>query len=51
MIVARRGRPAAWLVPFEAPPPRRVFGAMEGQARVGPAFFEPPIEDELAAWG
>ena len=50
VVVSRRGRPVARLVPYEPQAPRRVFGAMRGRARVDAAFFEPLPEDELAAW-
>ena len=50
VIVSRRGRPVARIVPYAPQPPRRRFGAMRGQARVDAAFFEPLPEDELAAW-
>jgi prevent-host-death family protein len=50
VIVSRRGRPVARLVPYEAERPVRVFGAMKGKAKVDARFFEPLPEDELAAW-
>jgi len=33
-----------------SPKPKRVFGSMKGQLTVGPEFFEPMSEDELALW-
>jgi hypothetical protein len=32
------------------PKPKRVFGSMKGQFTVGPEFFEPMSEEELALW-
>ncbi len=50
VIIARDGKPVARLVPF-APKGKRKFGALRGKLTVGPEFFEPLPEDELAAWG
>lgn len=50
VTIARGGKPVAKLVPI-APPGKRQFGAMKGKFVIGPAFFEPLPEDELAAWG
>ncbi len=50
VIIARDGKPVARLVPF-APKGKRKFGALRGKLTVGPEFFEPLHEDELAAWG
>ena len=50
VVVSRRGRPVARLVPYEPHPPRRTFGAMRGRASVDGRFFEPLPEDEAAAW-
>ena len=33
-----------------APPAKRQFGALRGIVSVGPEFFEPLPEDELASW-
>lgn len=50
-IVLARGKvPIAKLVPFQPVPPKRQFGAMRGVVSVGPEFFEPLPDDELAAW-
>jgi hypothetical protein len=34
----------------EEPEPRRRFGAMRGQFKVGPEFFEPLPPEELDLW-
>jgi prevent-host-death family protein len=49
IIIARGNKPVVKLVPI-APKPKRVFGAMKGQFTVGPEFFEPMSEEELALW-
>jgi prevent-host-death family protein len=50
-IVLARGRnPIAKLVPFHPPRPGRRFGALRGTIRIGPEFFEPLPETELAGW-
>ncbi len=50
IVLARGKAPVAKLVPFQAPPNRRRFGALRGAVSVGPAFFEPLPEQELTAW-
>jgi len=50
VIIARDGKPVARLVPV-APKGKREFGALRGKLIVGPEFFEPLPEEELAAWG
>jgi antitoxin (DNA-binding transcriptional repressor) of toxin-antitoxin stability system len=50
-IVLARGKiPIAKLVPFQARQKKRRFGALRGTVSVGPEFFEPLPEQELAAW-
>jgi antitoxin (DNA-binding transcriptional repressor) of toxin-antitoxin stability system len=50
-IVLARGKvPIAKLVPFQTPPTGRKFGALAGIVSVGPEFFEPLPEQELADW-
>ena len=51
VVIARGKTPVVKLVPTDAKPPRRRFGAMRGHARVTRAFFEPLPTEELAAWG
>jgi prevent-host-death family protein len=50
IILARGSDPIAKLVPYRAPPTKRRFGALRGLVSVGPAFFEPLSEAELAEW-
>ncbi len=49
IVIARGKQPVARLVPF-VKEKRRVFGAMQGRASVGDAFFEPLPSEELDAW-
>ncbi len=51
VIIARGAEPVARLVPVDAPPAKRQFGAMRGRARVTDGFFDPLPASELAAWG
>ena len=50
IILARGTQPIAKLVPLHAPSKQRRFGALRGLISVGPEFFEPLPEEELAAW-
>jgi prevent-host-death family protein len=50
IILARGKEPIAKLVPFQPAPPKRQFGALRGIISVGPEFFEPLSEQDLAAW-
>ncbi len=50
IILARGKQPIARLVPFNPPVPKRRFGALRGLVSVGPEFFDPLPEDELARW-
>ncbi len=50
IILARGKEPIAKLVPFHALRKVRRFGALRGVVSVGPEFFEPLPEQELAAW-
>lgn len=50
IVLARGKRPIAKLVPFTPLAAKREFGAMRGSLSVGPEFFEPLPEEELAAW-
>ncbi len=49
-MVSRGKQPVAKLVPFQPVLRKREFGALRGQITVGPEFFEPLSEGELAAW-
>jgi prevent-host-death family protein len=48
IVLAKAGKPIARIVPLAPQPPRRRSGRLAG--KVGPAFFEPLPEKELAAW-
>lgn len=48
IIVAKRGKPCARLIPFEAPG-KRPLGFAAG--RLTEAFFEPLPDEEIRAWG
>lgn len=50
IIVARGKEPIAKLVPFQPPSAKRQFGALRGLVSIGPEFFEPLSEQDLAAW-
>ena len=50
IILARGKVPIAKIVPYHAVAPKRQFGALRGRFSVGPEFFEPLPEEELAAW-
>ena len=50
IVLARGKNPIAKLVPFQPSPSKRRFGALRGRIGVGPEFFEPLPEQELAAW-
>lgn len=49
VTIARDGKPVAKLVPI-ASAGKRKFGTMRGKIAIGPEFFEPLPEEELAAW-
>jgi prevent-host-death family protein len=50
IILARGKTPVARLTPYHPPGSKRRFGALKGVIHVGPEFFEPLPEDELANW-
>jgi len=51
ITLARGGVSIAKIVPIVPPPAgRRGYGSMKGQFTIGPEFFEPLPDDELAAW-
>jgi prevent-host-death family protein len=50
IILARGKLPIAKLVPYHPVERKRQFGAMRDRLSVGPKFFEPLPEDELAVW-
>lgn len=49
VIIARGKVPAVKLVPVE-PLPKRVPGLLKGKIDIGPEFFEPMSEEDLALW-
>jgi prevent-host-death family protein len=52
VVISRRDKPIARLVPIEPSQPQleRKPGRFAGQFELGPAFFEPMPDDELARW-
>jgi prevent-host-death family protein len=50
IVILRGKQPVARLMPLEKPLPQRKFGAFKGLITVGPEFFEPLPDDELALW-
>ena len=50
VILARGRKPAVRLVPLPATNPRRQPGRLAGRIAVGPEFFEPLPDEELARW-
>jgi len=50
IILARGKHPIARLVPYRPSAAKRQFGALRGVASIGPEFFDPLPDDELAAW-
>lgn len=50
IVIARGKTPIARLTPVHPPPAARRFGALKGIVSVGPDFFEPMSEAELAEW-
>jgi prevent-host-death family protein len=49
IVIARGKTPIARLTPVR-PPIERRFGAYKGIVSVGPEFFEPMTDAELAEW-
>jgi prevent-host-death family protein len=50
IILARGKQPIAKLTPYIPPRAKRQFGALRSLVTVGPEFFEPLPEEELAGW-
>src|SRR3984885_7105772 len=50
IVIARGKIPIARLTPIHALPGKRQFGAFKGVLSVGPEFFEPMTNAELAEW-
>jgi prevent-host-death family protein len=50
IVLARGDQPIARLVPYLPPKVNRVSGAFRGQISLGPDFFDPLPEQDLALW-
>lgn len=50
VIIARGPEPVVRLVPIADIKGRRQPGALRGKLHVGPEFFEPLADEELARW-
>jgi prevent-host-death family protein len=50
VVISRRDKPIARLVPIEHQRPERKPGRMKGLIDIGPEFFEPLPEEELRLW-
>jgi antitoxin (DNA-binding transcriptional repressor) of toxin-antitoxin stability system len=50
IVLARGEHPIAQIVPYQPVGAKRQFGALRGIVSVGPEFFEPLPDDELAVW-
>ena len=50
VVIARWPEPVVRLVPIADVKGRRQPGALRGKLRVGPQFFEPLSDEELARW-
>ena len=50
IVLARGKEPVVKLVPLGPRAAKRQFGVLKGKIAVGPEFFEPLPEEELAAW-
>ncbi len=50
IVIARGRKPVARLVPVTRADGGRRFGALRGQVKVGPSFFDPLPDDELDRW-
>lgn len=50
VVISRRDKPVARLVPIEAARPERKPGRMKGQFDIGDEILDPLPEDELRLW-
>ena len=50
VVLARGNHPIARIVPFHPLDEKRRAGSLHGLITIGPEFFEPLPEEELAAW-
>lgn len=51
VIICRGKKPIAKIISFQPHPKERILGRYKGIFEVGPAFFEPMTDEELAEWG
>ena len=49
VVIARRGTPVARMVRVRKQG-KRQFGSMKGRIKIDDSFFDPLLEEELAAW-
>jgi prevent-host-death family protein len=49
VVISRRETPVVKIVPVQ-PAKKRAFGVLKGKISLGPEFFDPLPEDELALW-
>ncbi|WP_309621441.1 type II toxin-antitoxin system prevent-host-death family antitoxin [Novosphingobium sp.] len=49
VVIARGKKPAVKLVPI-GQKPKRIPGLLKGKIHIGPEFFEPMSEEDLALW-
>ena len=50
VVIARGSEPVVKLIPVNATPKKRVFGALKGKIEFSDSFFDPLPDDELALW-
>jgi prevent-host-death family protein len=50
VVIHRGDEPVARLVPIDASPPKRRFGALAGKVSLDERFFEPLPDAELSGW-
>ena len=50
VVITRRNRIVARIVPPESPKKKPLLGALKGQFLIDDRFFEPLPEDEINAW-
>lgn len=50
VVIAKSHEPVVKLVPLKPLRKRRKLGSMKGAISIGPEFFEPLPDSEIAAW-
>jgi prevent-host-death family protein len=50
IVITRRNKPVARLIPFGDSKRKRLPGSLKGKLRVGSKFFAPLPAEELTAW-